>query len=112
MRLSLPTLAAVLFPALVFLAAGAWLTTEPTRELSPEGALNDEALERAQPGILIVGNSKSRSDVDAQALKKSLGYERPILTLLVAGSSAPARARPGSRSTCRAGRAGRPRHRK
>ncbi|MES2640713.1 MAG: hypothetical protein V4850_14555 [Myxococcota bacterium] len=90
MRLSLPTLAAVLFPALVLLAAGAWLTTEPIRELSPEGALNDEALERAQPGILIVGNSKSRSDVDAQVLKKSLGYQRPILTVLVAGSSAPA----------------------
>ena len=90
MRNPLPTLLAAILPAFVLAAAASWLLAEQERSLSPEAVLNDATLAKASPGIVIVGNSKSRSDVDGGALKKALGYDKNVSTLLVAGSSAPA----------------------
>jgi hypothetical protein len=85
-----PTVAAVILPLLVLLGATAWLSTEPARELSAEAQTNDLALAKASPGIVIVGNSKSASDIDRAALAKGLGYEQAVANVRVGGSSAPA----------------------
>ncbi|MDP2309118.1 MAG: hypothetical protein Q8P18_24055 [Pseudomonadota bacterium] len=92
MRSPLRTLLSVLSPLLVLAAAAGWLLGDASRPLTPEAAANDAALAKpGEPvGMLIVGNSKSNTDVDPLALGKALAYERPIVNVRVAGSSAPA----------------------
>lgn len=98
MRAPLQTVLSVLSPLLVLTGAAAWLVGEDARPLTPEAAALDASLARAAGppgapagvGILLVGNSKSSTDVDAAALGKALGYERPVANVNVGGSSAPA----------------------
>lgn len=84
------TVAAVLLPSLVLAAGARWLTTEVERPVGAIRARNDAALAANPPGLVIIGNSKAGSDLDATMLAKELGYSKPVTTTLVMGSSAPA----------------------
>lgn len=80
----------VVGPGLVLAAAGAWLTWGSAPEPGPGTAANVAALQKNPPGMVIVGNSKVTSDIDAKALAAGIGYRSPIAQVLEPGSSAPA----------------------
>lgn len=88
MRVS--SLMALLLPALVLALEVAWLARPVERLSTPMRVQNDAALARSPPGIVVVGNSKAGSDIDARLLAKELSYASPVTTILVNGSSAPA----------------------
>lgn len=82
--------ARVLGPAVVFALAAAWLNGDPGVAAGTAAAANEAALDGRTPDVVVVGNSKAGSDVDANALAAGLGAGHDAVTLLEPASSAPA----------------------
>lgn len=58
--------------------------------MSEAARVADEALAASPPGIVLIGNSKARTDFDPIGFGSALTYARPVLNFQVHASSAPA----------------------
>lgn len=86
----LPAALAVLFPLVLLSAAGAWLTRDVPYELSETAKEADKRNLAAPPSLVIVGNSKSGTDIDRRQLQEALELDVSPAVLRVPGSGAPA----------------------
>lgn len=83
-------IAAVLTPAFVLLAAGAWFQAPPEATLTPAAARLDAILAETEPTVVILGNSTARLGVDTEIVRVALGADDvTVANLAVDHSTAP-----------------------